>query len=116
MKSTYLKLKRIVVTKYIILLKYIYIYINVAYGKDDLNIILFIRAYGFGFIITFINDKYKYNYYYFILYKIGIFGIFRNYKSVKEYGDYKIYYLYINKNPIYINGEFTNYYFEYSII
>ncbi len=49
-----------------------------------------LKAYNFGFIITFINNKYKYNYYYFILYKISIFGTFRNYKSIKKYKDYKI--------------------------
>ncbi len=70
---------------------------NIAYGKDDLNIMLFIaifinlKAYSFGFIIIFINDKYNYNYYYLIPYKIGVFSIFRNYKSAKKYRDYKIY-------------------------
>ncbi len=75
-----------------------------------------LKAYNFGVIITFINDKYKYNYYYFIPYKINIFGAFRNYKSIKEYGDYKIYYLYTDKDLIYTNGDFINYRFKYNII
>ena len=72
--------------------------------------------YDFGFIITFINDEYKYNYYYSIPYKISVFNAFRSYKSVKEYKNYKIYYLYINKDPIYIDRVFADYRFEYNII
>jgi hypothetical protein len=103
------------------LLKYTRTYINIAYGKDDLNIIyniiysdsiIDLRAYDSEFIITFINDKYKYNYYYFIPYKISIFGIFRNYRNVKEYKHYRIYYFYINKDLIYTNAEFINYFFN----
>ncbi len=66
--------------------------------------------------MIFINNKYKYNYYYFIFYKISIFGVFRSYKSIKEYKDYRIYYFYINKNFIYTDKVFADYYFEYSII
>jgi len=72
------------------------------------NIINF-RAYNFGFIITYINDKFKYNYYYFIFNKINIFSAFRSYRSVKEYNNYRIYYLYTDKDPIYINKVFADY-------
>ena len=84
---------------------------NIIYS----NIINF-RAYGFGFIVTYINDKFKYNYYYFIPNKIGIFGAFRNYRSVKEYNDYYIYYLYTDKDFIYINRAFADYRYRYNII
>jgi len=72
------------------------------------NIINF-RAYNFGFIVTYINDKFKYNYYYFIPNKIGVFNAFRSYKSVKEYSDYRIHYLYTDKDLIYANKAFANY-------
>jgi len=56
-------------------------------GRFEYNIIysniINLRAYSFGFIITYINNKFKYNYYYFIPNKIGIFSIFRSYKSAK---------------------------------
>ncbi len=54
------------------------------------NNIINLRAYNFGFIIIYINNKLKYNYYYFILNKIGVFSAFYNYRSIKEYSDYLI--------------------------
>ncbi len=80
------------------------------------NDIINLKIYNFGFIIIFINNRYKYSYCYFTLYKIGVFSAFRNYKSTKEYKDYKFYYLYTDKDYIYINGDLINYYFEYNIV
>ncbi len=79
------------------------------------NIINF-RVYSFGFIITYINNKFKYNYYYFILNKINIFSVFYSYRSAKEYSNYYIYYLYTDKNFIYTNRAFADYRYKYNII
>ncbi len=99
---------------YSIIKIYIYSYKrSLRKGRFEYNIIynniINFRAYDFGFIVTYINNKFKYNYYYFIFNKIGIFSAFRNYRFVKEYSDYYIYYLYTNKNPIYINRVFADY-------
>jgi len=77
---------------------------NVIYS----NIISF-RVYGFGFIVIYINNKFKYSYYYFIFNKINIFSAFRSYRSVIEYSDYYIYYLYTDKDFIYVNRVFVDY-------
>jgi hypothetical protein len=84
---------------------------NIIYS----NIINF-RAYSFGFIIIYINNKFKYSYYYFIFNKIGIFSAFRSYRSVKEYSDYYIYYFYTDKDSIYVNKTFADYRYKYSIV
>jgi len=106
---------------YSIIKIYVYLYKrSLRKGRFEYDIIysniINFRAYNFGFIIIYINDKFKYNYYYFILNKINIFSAFRSYKSVKEYNDYYIYYFYNDKDFIYINKVFADYRYKYNII
>jgi len=106
---------------YSIIKIYIYLYKpSLRKSRFEYNVIynniINLKAYGFGFIVTYINDKFKYNYYYFIPNKISIISIFYSYRSVKEYNNYYIYYLYTDKDFIYINRAFADYRYKYNII
>jgi len=100
---------------------YIYSYKrSLRKGRFEYNIIysniINLRAYSFGFIITYINNKLKYNYYYLIFNKINIFSAFYSYRFIKEYNDYRIHYLYTDKDFIYINRAFADYRYKYNIV